>query len=117
MTSTDRPERLLVSDPPGEAAQALRSPADRTTSVPARHRPSGERVVADGSDRVAPGERLRRLRRRKRLLREELASLGLLLLALALTVAVLAGQWLGTGKSSNPGLPRPSVTLVLPGGS
>ena len=51
-------------------------------------------------------------------MREELAALGLLLLALALTVAVLAGQWLGSGASTgSTDLPQPSQTLTLPGGS
>ena len=47
-----------------------------------------------------PGERLRRLQRRRRLLREELLAVLFLLLALAATVAVLATQWLGSTSTS-----------------
>ena len=46
-----------------------------------------------------PGERLRRLRRRRRLLREELAAVAFLVLALAATLVVLGLQWLGSGQS------------------
>ena len=50
-----------------------------------------------------PGERLRRLRRRRRLLREELLALAVLALALAATLAVLGLQWLGSGQSPGQG--------------
>jgi hypothetical protein len=50
---------------------------------------------------IGPGERLRRLRRRRRLVREEMLAVLVLLVVLAITVAVLANQWLSSGTSSN----------------
>ena len=44
-----------------------------------------------------PGERLRRLQQRRRLVREELIAVLFLVVALAITVGVLAMQWLGAG--------------------
>lgn len=46
-----------------------------------------------------PGERLWRLRRRRRLVREEMLAVLFLLLVLTATVAVLATQWLDSGAS------------------
>jgi hypothetical protein len=43
-----------------------------------------------------PGERLLRLRQRRKLVREEILALLVLFVALAITVAVLAMQWLGS---------------------
>ena len=55
---------------------------------------------------------------RRRLVREELAALGFLLLALAVTVGVLASQWLGGGSTPpSSGLPPPYTTLILHGGA
>lgn len=48
-----------------------------------------------------PGERARRLQRRRRLIREELLAVAVLLVVLAVTVAVLATQWLASGPSAN----------------
>ncbi len=48
-----------------------------------------------------PGERVRRLERRRRLVREELLAVAVLLVVLAVTVAVLATQWLDSGPSAN----------------
>lgn len=48
-----------------------------------------------------PGERLRRLRQRRKLLREELLAVLVLLLLLGVTVAVLVTQWLGSGQSTS----------------
>lgn len=47
-----------------------------------------------------PGERLVRLRRRRRLVREEFLAVAVLLLLLAVTVAVLATQWLASSPSA-----------------
>jgi len=44
-----------------------------------------------------PGDRLRRLQQRRRLVREEILAVLFLFLALAITVGVLAMQWLGAG--------------------
>ena len=57
-----------------------------------------------------PGERLRRLERRRRLMREELLAVAFLLIALAATVAVLATQWLGSPSAA--GGPRPSTVIA-----
>jgi hypothetical protein len=48
-----------------------------------------------------PGERIRRLERRRRLVREELMAIAVLLVFLAVTVAVLATQWLASGPTAN----------------
>ncbi len=48
-----------------------------------------------------PGERKRRFERRRRLVREELLAVAVLLVFLAVTVAVLATQWLDSGPSAN----------------
>jgi hypothetical protein len=63
-----------------------------------------------------PGERLRRLRKRKKLLREELLVLLVLLLALAVTVAVLATQWLSGPTTSSSLPPAPAGTYLILGG-
>ena len=59
-----------------------------------------------------PGERLRRLERRRRLVREEILAVVVLLAILAVTVAVLATQWLASGPSANAAgsPPAPAVT-------
>ena len=48
-----------------------------------------------------PGERIRRLHRRRRMVREELMAVAVLLVFLAATVAVLATQWLASGPTAN----------------
>lgn len=63
-----------------------------------------------------PGERLRRLARRRRLVREEMLAVAVLLLFLAATVAVLATQWLDSGASSNAAPPA-SIVNFYPGGT
>ena len=55
-----------------------------------------------------PGERLRRLERRRRLVREEILAVAVLLAVLAVTVAVLATQWLASGPSANAAGPAPA---------
>ncbi len=52
-----------------------------------------------------PGERVRRLERRRRLVREELLAVAVLLVVLAVTVAVLATQWLESGLSASAAAP------------
>jgi len=44
-----------------------------------------------------PGVRLRRLRQRRRLVREELLAVAVLVIALAVTLTVLGLQWLDSG--------------------
>jgi hypothetical protein len=56
-----------------------------------------------------PGPRAHRQRRRRRLVREELLAVAVLLAVLAVTVAVLATQWLASGPSANAG-PVPAIT-------
>lgn len=60
------------------------------------------------------GERLRRLEQRRRLLREQLLAVLVLLIALAVTVAVLATQWLESGPSTAGAAPA-KAGVVLPG--
>ena len=59
-----------------------------------------------------PGERIRRLQRRRRLVREELMAIGVLLVFLAVTVAVLATQWLASGPTANAAGSHPPPAAV-----
>lgn len=52
-------------------------------------------------NRGVPGERLARLAQRRRLLREEMAVLAVLAVLLAVTIAILAAQWLASGPSAS----------------
>jgi hypothetical protein len=62
---------------------------------------------------TGPNERLERRHRRQRLFREELLVVLFLLLALTLTVTVLAMQWLNSGPStSGINVPHPTYTLL-----
>ena len=70
----------------------------------------GPKAAAGG-----PGERIRRLQRRRRLVREELLAVAVLLAFLAATVAVLATQWLASGPSASAVGP-PYTTTVIPYG-
>ena len=63
-----------------------------------------------------PGERIRRLERRRRLLREELLAVLVLLLFLAVTVAVLATQWLSSGPAAGSLGPPPTASNLVPTG-
>lgn len=65
--------------------------------------PLTEPAAADDSGRAAtaPGERVRRFQRRRRLLREEMLAITFLVALLAATVVVLATQWLESGPSAN----------------
>lgn len=65
---------------------------------------------------AAPGERMRRLERRRRLVREELLAVAVLLVFLAATVAVLATQWLASGPSATAGGPQPVAATHVPNG-
>jgi hypothetical protein len=63
---------------------------------------SAPRTVASrGADDGSYGERRARRLRRRRLLREEMLAVAVLVLALAATLAVLATQWLGGGPTAN----------------
>ena len=59
-----------------------------------------------------PGERIQRLQRRRRLVREELMAIAVLLVFLAVTVAVLATQWLASGASANAAGSHQSPSVV-----
>lgn len=61
-----------------------------------------------------PGERLRRLQRRRRLVREEMLAVAVLLAVLAATVAVLAMQWLGSGPSAGAAANQPAQVTAAP---
>ncbi len=58
-------------------------------------------VSGPASQAAGPGARVRRLQRRRRLVREELVAVLVLLALLAVTVAVLATQWLSSGQATN----------------
>lgn len=63
---------------------------------------------------VLPGDRLRRLQVRRRLLREQMLAVMFLFLVLAITVGVLAMQWLGSGGAAPVSLS--SVVSAILGG-
>jgi drug/metabolite transporter (DMT)-like permease len=115
MTSTDRPYRLLAHPSPRAArdlgdergSPALGGPQNTLGAQGAARAVPKQNVVS------GPGERVRRLRRRRRLFREELAALGLLLLALAVTVGVLASQWLGGGTTTASSGLQPTYTTLV----
>ena len=69
---------------------------------------------------AAPGDRLRRLQQRRRLVREEFLAVMFLVAVLAITVGVLAMQWLGNGGTLSPAsasrAPASSVLNALSGG-
>ena len=71
--------------------------------------------VVDVSE-TPPGDRLLRLQRRRRLAREQVLAVLFLFVALAITVGVLAMQWLGSGgPASGSAAPSP-VSISLSGG-
>ena len=83
------------------------------------HPPSAPPLLGAAPGEVVPelqtGERLRRLEQRRRLLREQLLAVLVLLIALAVTVAVLAMQWLESGPSTAGAAPaNPGVVLAGP---
>lgn len=63
---------------------------------------------------VLPGDRLRRLQVRRRLVREQLLAVIFLFVVLAITVGVLAMQWLGSGGAAPVSLS--SVVSAITGG-
>jgi hypothetical protein len=70
-------------------------------------------VVSSDADGGGPGERLRRLRARRRLVREELLVVGILVIALAATLVVLGLQWLGSGQSvTSSTTPAPAYNII-----
>lgn len=75
------------------------------------------RTQSFGYPEAGPGERLRRLRQRRRLLREELLAVSILLIALAITVAVLATQWLGENPAGSQGVRSVHPTVTVYGGT
>jgi hypothetical protein len=75
------------------------------------------RTHPSGGSEAGPGERLRRLRQRRRLLREEILAISVLLVALAITVAVLATQWLGENTTGSQSLPSIQSTISVSGGT
>jgi hypothetical protein len=74
--------------------------------------------VVDVRRPALPGDRMRRLQQRRRLAREQLLAVLFLLVALAITVGVLAMQWLGNGgpTSGTPAAAPTVVTNILSGG-
>ena len=70
-------------------------------------------AVTAGADGSGPGERLRRLRQRRRLVREELLAVAILVIALVATLVVLGLQWLGSGQSVTPTTgPPPAYNII-----
>ena len=63
-----------------------------------------------------PGDRLRRLQRRRRLVREQILVVMFLLAVLAITVGVLAMQWLGNGSVTSGSAAASSAAITLSGG-
>jgi hypothetical protein len=62
-----------------------------------------------------PGERIRRLRQRRRLVREELLAVAILVIALVATLVVLGLQWLGSGQSVTPTTAPPPAYNIIGG--
>lgn len=83
------------------------------------HPPSAPPLLGAASGEVVPelhtGERLRRLEQRRRLLREQLLAVLVLLIALAVTVAVLATQWLESGPANTTPAAPAKAGVVLSG--
>jgi hypothetical protein len=75
---------MTTVHPPSAAAFAAAPQAEAPLEI---------EILEDRRD-LRSGERLRRLEQRRRLLREQLLAVLVLLVALGATVAVLATQWL-----------------------
>jgi hypothetical protein len=79
--------------------------------------PLTESTRAGAGERPSvPGERIQRLQRRRRLVREEILAIAVLVVLLAVTVLVLATQWLESGPSANASA-FALVHLILHGGT
>jgi hypothetical protein len=69
--------------------------------------------VSRDADGGGPGERIRRLRERRRLVRQELLAVAILVIALAATLVVLGLQWLGSGQSvTSSTAPVPAYHII-----
>lgn len=107
--------RVAAAGPPTDDLVVVRDPA------PVVDAPVEVVDIADVTG-APPGDRLRRLQQRRRLLREQILALMFLLVMLAITVGVLAMQWLGSGGAASgsaaPVAPaRSSGSITLSGGS
>ena len=72
-------------------------------------------IVASPAEEIGPGERLLRLRRRQRLMREQLLVVLVLFVALAAKLAVLAMQWLSSSPSIGALRLPPAIHSTLGG--
>jgi hypothetical protein len=108
MTSVQPAHRPL---PPRE--QAHRGQGQPSTEAPPF---AGRPALTLPPGASQPGPRIQRLRQRRRLVREELAVIVILVIALVATLVILAFQWLGSGTSTSAvGIPRAVSHLI--GGS
>jgi hypothetical protein len=73
------------------------------------------KVVHLAADDGSRQDRWLRRQRRRRLLREQLLAVTVLVLALAATLAVLAMQWLGSGSSANAISPTAGAYTIFGG--
>ncbi len=87
------------------------------TVRPATHVAIPPEATAPHAGDDGPGARLRRLHHRRRLLREELLAIAVLIIALAATLLVLGLQWLGSGQPGTPGAVPVPTYLNIVGGS
>ncbi|HEX4863019.1 MAG TPA: hypothetical protein VFV02_03045 [Acidimicrobiales bacterium] len=85
-----------------------------TTVHPPSAPPISGAVSGEVPRELRTGERLRRLEQRRRLLREQFLAVLVLFIALAVTVAVLATQWLESGTSTAGAAPA-QAGVVVPG--
>jgi hypothetical protein len=78
-----------------------------TTVHPPSTAPPTEAVLVEvpTSEVLIVGDRLRRLEHRRKLIREQILAVLVLLVALAATVGVLALQWLGSGPTASGAAP------------
>jgi hypothetical protein len=75
---------MTTVHPPDTATIAAADPVEAPPEI----------EIIDDPPELRTGQRIRRLEQRRRLLREEVMAVLVLLIALAATVAVLATQWL-----------------------
>lgn len=88
------------------------------TGNPQTDAPAPELATPEAPDIVVigAGERLARLRRRRRLIREEILAVAVLLLVLGVTVAVLATQWLAGSSAATGAAPLHPTDIAVPYG-